>query len=81
MSEAIKTCTEVSEIAGQVIELRNVGASMSEVMGDGESELTNMFAMDAFETTRYRTEKAMKRQKEDFINKHFNKCLKTLTKK
>lgn len=72
-------CESVAETAAAVMEVRQAGVPMSEVLkasDSGPNSHTEEFAIKAYEGPRYQTQKHIDREVQDFRNDAFLRCIK-----
>lgn len=70
-------CKLTAEAAGYIMVARQRGKDLAEVMEAAESAEMKAFAVEAYESPRYRTPEHQKRAIEDFRNDAFLKCFKS----
>jgi len=70
-------CELNSDLAKDVMTLRQSGFAMSKLMESNKSELMSQMVIEAYDKPRFQTEAAKKREVEDFRDKWFSMCLKS----
>jgi len=79
--DPIEVCSTFEELAGLIMEHRQLGTPMSKIMKIlGSDKIGRKIVVDAYEETRFSTESYQKKSIENFKNKWFLSCFKGLSK-